>query len=111
MNEITTALSEGLTGYDPVSPHTLIKIADDALAGGDADTAAGFIEMAYEALDEALAIRWECVCTLAAISADVALAGDNTGAPVLFVENAYFAVDDIQRSDGLRSLLALPSEG
>jgi hypothetical protein len=37
----------------PVSPHALATIADEALASGDRATAVRFIEMAYQAADDA----------------------------------------------------------
>jgi hypothetical protein len=40
-------------GHSPVSPHALATIADEALASGDTATAVRFIEMAYQAADDA----------------------------------------------------------
>jgi len=45
---------EGRVAETPVSPGTLVSIADAALAMGDVETAARFIEMAYQANDDEL---------------------------------------------------------
>lgn len=110
MNAITNALSERKLSHNRASPHACVRIADEALAENDLTTAARFVEMAYEAFDEAQAMGGTCLCTWAAISADVAIADGNAEAASLHLERAFSAMDNVQMSDVLQWPLAVASE-
>ena len=52
MSVARTSLLGRVVITNPMSPHTFAMIADEALASGDAASAARFVEMAYQACDE-----------------------------------------------------------